>query len=111
MLGLAWATVDLERTVDEASLPFVPAERDRLLGGSVASVHIGPLGLLLEEPDTEARLAAFLARQGEGLCAVYVARTELAGAPQPRLTVTPLGRFGVLLPHQWPWGPFMITIP
>lgn len=110
VLGLCWATVDLERTISDASLPFVPAVRDRLLGGSVASVSLGPLVLLVEEPDTEGRLAAFLARSGEGLCAVYVARAEALELPTRRISPTPIGRSGSLLAHVWPWGPFMIAV-
>ena len=114
LVALCWATVDLERTIADAALPFVAASRDGLLGGTVASVHIGGLDVLVEEPDTEGRLAAFLARNGEGICAVYIERPADAGRPVSRPVSrprsTPLGRDGSLLAHEWPWGPFVVIM-
>jgi len=84
IVGIGWATVDLDRAAAElGTLLDVPADawtaasRDQLLG---AAALLGPpLGpdaggprLLLLEPDTEGRLAASLARHGERVAAVYV---------------------------------------
>jgi hypothetical protein len=103
-LGIGWATVELERAARElgASLglpadAWEPADRDQLLGARVLlGPHLGsrlgsasgpdPRGprLLLLEPDTEGRLAASLARHGEGLAAVYVSESHAErSAPAP----------------------------
>jgi hypothetical protein len=106
--AFVWATVDLERTSDTAAIPLVPGERDRILGASVGSVHIAGLELLVEEPSTEGRLAANLARFGEGIAAVYVEARTVGDMERPRQT--PLGRQGSLRPHEHPWGPFVIAL-
>jgi hypothetical protein len=78
--AIGWATVDLERAERELGealgvvLDFRPAPRDRRLG---ARTRVGrPFGaspsLVLMEPDTEGRLAAILARHGEGVALVVV---------------------------------------
>jgi hypothetical protein len=108
VLGWCWATVDLERTLAEVPLPFVAAGRDRMLGGVAVSASIGALALVAEEPDSEGRLAAFLARYGEGLCAVYVQRADKLGTS--RIRPTPIGSPGSVLAHGSPWGPFVIAI-
>ena len=110
VVGLCWATVDLDRTVADVALPFTTAQRDRHMGATAARVHIGGLTLLVEEPDTEGRQAAFLARFGEGLSAVFVARTARHDVSARRSEQTPIGRPGWLMPHEWPWGPFVIAI-
>ena len=57
-----------------ARLAFQPAPDDELLGARVLAAPL-PSGrtLLLLEPTREGRVTAFLARQGEGLAALYVA--------------------------------------
>lgn len=110
IVGFCWATVDLERTISDAAVPFAAAGRDRVLGGSAALVHLGGLDLLIEEPNTEGRLAAFLARSGEGLCAVYAERAGGTLVPMRRAVATPLGRDAALMPHEWPWGPFLVAV-
>ena len=88
IIAVGWATVELDRAQAELA-PLVPgpwtdASRDALLG---AAVRLGPEltpggpCLVLLEPDTEGRLAASLARRGEGVAAVYVAR--VADGPVP----------------------------
>jgi hypothetical protein len=74
-LGVALATVDLERAAGAlAGLRFAPAAPDEALG---ARSMVAPLAdgtrLVLLEPAREGRLAAFLARHGEGIAALYVA--------------------------------------
>jgi hypothetical protein len=74
-----WATVELDRAVQELTAsPASPTTRDlpddTLLGARCRLVTPGPGGrdLLLLEPATEGRLAASLARFGEGPVALYV---------------------------------------
>ncbi len=81
LVGIGWATVDIERAQAELGAAisddgsWVEAPRDALLGARSAvsrpGVPGGPVAVVLE-PDTEGRLAAFLARHGEGIGAVYV---------------------------------------
>jgi len=73
-VALGWATVDLERTAidlaanEPAGLLFDPAADDNILGARcrIAPGFAGDLTLVVMEPATEGRLAAFLARHGEG---------------------------------------------
>lgn len=81
--AIGWATVDLDRAAAELApllrvgAVFVDAEDCLLLG---ARCRIGPAALgpgtapfiVLLEPSTEARLAATLARHGEGWCATWM---------------------------------------
>jgi len=91
IVGVGWATVELERAaadlgalLEVAAEAWTPADRDQLLG---AAALVGPpLGpdargpqLVLLEPDTEGRLAASLARHGEGVAAVYLEQTRAEG--------------------------------
>ena len=73
----------------------------------------GPL--LLLEPRTEGRLAASLARYGEGPVAIYVAGADGPGdVGGPRVAGLlapmgdPLGGWSRLVPPINPWGPFVI---
>jgi hypothetical protein len=78
--AIGWATVDLaraERELGEAlglRLEARPHARERKLGARTWLAR--PFGdspaLLLMEPDTEGRLAAILARHGEGVAMVVV---------------------------------------
>jgi hypothetical protein len=103
--AIGWATVELDRAERELgyALGLPPAEAARWVPGTRevalgAAARIGPrLGegplLILLEPDTEGRLAATLARHGEGVAAVYVrtaAGTDLVLVPA--LTSDPGGR-------------------
>ena len=101
LVGIGWATVDLVRAERElgaalgAPLETVSAPRDPSLGATVRVARSFEPGvaLVLLEPDTEARLAALLARHAEGVVAAYVRlgrrilRLELTsgrGGPAPR---------------------------
>ncbi|HEY0444472.1 MAG TPA: hypothetical protein VGC90_09635, partial [Candidatus Limnocylindrales bacterium] len=74
-----WATVELDRA--EAALSThasrsnpvrsALAPEDELLGARCRFVRVGDSSLLLLEPSTEGRLAASLARFGEGPIALY----------------------------------------
>lgn len=108
LVAIGWATVDAERAVAElgAALGSAPDDdrawqslrRDAVLGATVVCWR-GPEGprplILVEEPDREGRLAASLARQGEGVAAIYV--VPAAGSIVPtaalgRSSVGPVGR-------------------
>lgn len=107
LLGVGWATVDLERTLANVASTVAPAaaENDELLGASGAIVTAGPMVVLILEPATEGRLAACLARHGEGLCAIYIA----AEAASVRARATALGRPGVV--RDGPrYGPYVVEV-
>jgi len=115
VVALAWATPDIARTMEQVVAPFVPAERDRSLGAIAMCVGIGPVQVVLEQPEAEAGLSAYLSRYGEGTAVLYLDRPRFmpsartTGRP-PKPVATPLGRRGWLLPHVWPWGPFVIAL-
>ena len=83
IMAIGWATVELDRAERELAgalapelgepVRWAPATRDVELGAAARrgpAVHGVPLFLL--EADTEGRLAAQVARHGEGVLAVYV---------------------------------------
>ena len=116
LAAVGWATVDLERSAAQAGGGFAPAEQDGLLG-AFAAVR-GRLVLL--EPSTEGRLAATLARHGEGPAAIYlraperdlhhaVARASRLGLRFSRPALGPLGR-SVLLLGGPAWGPHVLLL-
>lgn len=73
-----WATVDLDRTLTTLGGAADLLPEDALLGARVALVRTGddvPLAIL--EPSTEGRLAAWLARHGEGVAGQYVEVEDL----------------------------------
>ncbi len=79
VVGIGWATVEMDRAATElgtaASHGFETAEPDTLLGATARigrGRSKGPFAILLE-PFTEGRLAAFLARHGEGPAVLYLA--------------------------------------
>ncbi len=89
---LGWATVDAERLVDGQPVERLPP--DPHLGAFVWRPPTTP-GVLVLEPSTEGRLAAMLARHGEGPAALYVTldaertRTTLASAADVGFGRTP----------------------
>jgi hypothetical protein len=77
-LAAIWATVDLERTLADLTdfgVDDLPVVDDTLIGARVVLVTPPSDGELLAiaEPTTEGRLAATLARHGEGPAGRYVA--------------------------------------
>ncbi len=98
-VAIGWATVELDRAADElaqalgtTSDSFVPAADSSALGARcrVASAALpGGVALAILEPSTEGRLAATLARVGEGPVAVWsrigqdLARDDPAARPGP----------------------------
>jgi hypothetical protein len=116
IVALGWATVDLdavrERIENDAGFgAFVRAARDEHLGGR-AVIHRPdadsgePIEVLLE-PDTEGRLAASLARHGEGFAAIWFGPRPGAERDRPDGFGGPAhGPLGVarLLLGGPPWG-------
>ena len=118
LVGLGWATVELDRASDELG-PWLGAPA---AGGASADQHLGATTLLyagaglpgdwtvLLEPSTEGGTAASLARDGEGPCALYLRPAGgldrwTGEARDPR--DGPFGR-QVLLPGPFT-GPFVIV--
>lgn len=80
IVALGWATVDLDavraRIEDDAGFgAFEAAARDEHLGARTIIHRPGPASgepmEVLLEPDTEGRIAASLARHGEGFAAIW----------------------------------------
>jgi hypothetical protein len=117
LVGIGWGTVDLERTMEGlADLPFGPEVGEPLLGARARVAILGGVGLVVLEPTTEARLAAALARRGEGIVCLYVSDRPVAPAvppsasPAARSLRSALGRPGRVLPHDKPWGPYLVLV-
>jgi hypothetical protein len=97
--AVGWATVELDRgllelsqALDLAAERFVPATQSPSLGARCLLARDGlepGVAVILLEPSTEGRLAASLARRGEGPAAIWL---EVA---RPSSTVVDLQRAGV----------------
>jgi hypothetical protein len=76
LAALGWATVDADRTstaaLDDPSFSFRSMPDDEHLGARVRGSLTQRPGTLVLEPATEGRLAATLARVGEGPVALYL---------------------------------------
>jgi GNAT superfamily N-acetyltransferase len=112
------ATVDLERALTDlghAAATTSAARDDPLLGARVVVVD----RLAIAEPTTEGRLAAFLARHGEGPAGRYVAaeggldearsRAMAAGIDVSRTADGPFGR-SILIPSGTVAGPLLVVV-
>ena len=131
LAGIAWATVELDRAEMELE-PWLVAPDPALGDGDApAEPHLGATArrrrtlalpgatLLLAEPDTEGRLAASLARDGEGPVALYlrtaagleafVAAARARGVPVSARRPGPLGP-AVLLPGRGIAGPHLLVV-
>jgi len=116
IVALGWSTVDLDavrrRIESDAGFgAFDPAPRDDHLGARAAVHRPGdasgePIEVLLE-PDTEGRLAASLARHGEGFAAIWFGQPSGQDVPPPAgfgpLADGPLGPARLMLGGP-PWG-------
>lgn len=81
LLAEIWATVDLERALRELGATGEVLPDDPLLGAAVRLVRrASEPPIALAEPITEGRLAASLARFGEGPAGHYVAAASDLGA-------------------------------
>jgi GNAT superfamily N-acetyltransferase len=120
IVAIGWATVELDRAERELGSAlgaggWQAAERDAVLG---ARARLGPPlatdgpRVVLLEPDTEGRLAAFLARFGEGVGAVFVERRDgIATGPDGTSAVAgsgPLGRERLLASPAR--GPYVLLV-
>ena len=116
-VALGWATVDLDRVVADLVAAGVdrrtvePAPDDEAMGALARRVPVEDGTLLLLEPRTEGRLAAALARYGEGPVALYV-RAISADISEPDELLAPMGdplggRSRMVRPA-FPWGPFVL---
>ena len=111
------ATVDLERPAATFPSPAATLPDDDLLG-SRATTTDDPRVLLLE-PATEGRLAATLARHGEGPAALYlevdpaalaaIRDRLLALGERPRPGKGPFGP-QLLASTRHPWGPHLLLV-
>ena len=130
ILARLWATVDTERTVAGlgASAPGRAAPRrlpdDPLIGAAVTllappSGDPDAIPIAVVEPNTEGRLAATLARHGEGDAGRYVAAPAGLRAVRARaaslgirVSRTEAGPFGPsLLVLEWPvGGPHLLVV-
>ena len=133
LAGIGWATVELERAAADLTSAFAragmpepewtPAARDELLGATTWVSRTwwptwssdDPPAIVLLEPDTEGRLAATLARHGEGVGAIYVALRP--GEPPSRIDAARLGRpsagpigSGRLVLARPTWGPHVVVL-
>lgn len=114
VVAIGLATVDAERAMRESRpIKWQPAGDDALLGARAWSVRAGDTQLLLLEPATEGRVAAALARMGEGPVALYLYRDGDA-ARRPADTAEPrrwpLGTAARLISPRRPWGPFLLLV-
>lgn len=104
------ATVELERALGELGVPGParPPVADPLIGAAVIVVETADGGLTaVAEPTTEGRLAAFLARHGEGEAGRYIRspvplsearrRASEAGVALSRTADSPFGRAALVL--------------
>ena len=118
-IALGWATVDLDRAGAELAselgldvAAFLPAP-DSIVLGAVCRVAGGVLPggarLAILEPRTEGRLAAALARHGEGPLVIWAPSSD---APTRRPATVRPGPFGPerLQPGGTPRGPFLLLI-
>jgi len=113
LLGVGFATVEMGRGARDVAERFgVDPGAFRLAAdeswlGAVARVaRLGGARLVVLEPTTEGRVAAALARFGEGPVAVYVG---LPGPASGSVRRGPLGA-GSLVPGSPAWGPFTIVL-
>jgi hypothetical protein len=118
-IARGWATVDTERAVRELTgllrtgSAFESAPRSAVLGARclLAPAATAPSWIVVLEPDTEGRVAAFLARHGEGWAATWLDEAEESADPPAR----PKGGPGPLGPETLErggprWGPYRLRV-
>lgn len=112
LAALGWATVDAERLAAALGKPLGDeAHEDPALGAVGYVIASATLPLVLLEPATEGRIAAALARLGEGPVALYLdgVTVDMADDATPRGR-TGTGRAGRLIRPARPWGPFIVAL-
>jgi len=111
LVALGVATVDPERWSAEHGLPApTPGADEPSLGARSALMVGGAVTTVLLEPTTEGRLAAALARHGEGPVCVYMEGVDADGVDAMPVAPTALGRPGRLVRPDSPSGPFVIMV-
>jgi hypothetical protein len=117
LLAVGLATVDLERAAAALGGLVERLPDDALLGARAG--RVGDPRIVLLEPATEGRLAASLARVGEGPVAIYLAVADAgtrnpaaAPASRPETTVAGPGPLGpqALVRAGPPWGPHLLLV-
>lgn len=112
VVGRGWATVDLARAEvelrdGEQVDALEDAERCSWLGARCRRARVGGQWVVVLEPDTEGRLAAFLARHGEGWAVTWTTDVGEIDRVAPR--PGPLGP--EVLAHGQPRsGPFRLAV-
>jgi hypothetical protein len=108
VVAVVWATVDLDRAVAEIGLPAEALPDDKLLGAAVLLVRPpGADSIALLEPTTEGRLAATLAKSGEGPAGHYVLATD--GLSRIIARATAMG-IGMKRANEGPFGPSALVL-
>jgi hypothetical protein len=106
-LAEIWATVDLERALDGAAIDGAVTD-DPLLGARVAIVSAGDgTPTAVAEPSTEGRLAATLARHGEGLVGRYLQSPVALDAVRILAAVAGVA---ISRPAEGPFGPSVLVL-
>ncbi|HSH22186.1 MAG TPA: hypothetical protein VK992_06210 [Candidatus Caenarcaniphilales bacterium] len=115
VVGIGIASVDGERMIRElAPMRLEPAGGDEALGARAWIEDTSAPRLIVLEPTTEGRLAAALARHGEGPVALYLGIVGAVGArleaALERPTAWPVGGTARLIRPERPWGPFLLVV-
>ncbi len=120
--AVGWATVDATRLAAQLGPSrLIPVGNDDALGAAAFRRHVAGSFLVLLEPVTEGRLAAALARRGEGPVALYVeVEPEALASAEARLrelgvqlhppTGSPFSAATRLVRPKRPWGPFLLLV-
>jgi hypothetical protein len=110
-LATIWATVDLERALRDRGhdLRALTTTADPLLGARVADIPAagGRAPVAMAEPTTEGRLAATLARNGEGPAGRYLA---VAGGLGPARARAASAGIAVSRVERGPFGPSILIL-
>lgn len=108
VLAIIWVTVDTERVLAGTGATAVSLPHDPLLGASVGLVRPpdGPPIALLE-PNTEGRVAATLARIGEGPAGRYVTATDGLASVEARAAAAGIALAG---PEPGPFGSSVLVL-
>ena len=107
------ATVDLERRIAELAWPADAVDGavdDTLLGARVVVIEgDGSPAIALAEPTTEGRLAAALARHGEGQVGEYISLPAVGPLDEVRFRAREAGLL-VSSPGSGPFGPGVVVL-
>lgn len=112
LVALGWATVDAERLAASLGKPLAhEAHEDPALGAIGYGIASATLPLVLLEPAAEGRIAAALARLGEGPVALFLDGVTVGTADDATpLARTGTGRIGRLIRPPRAWGPFIVAL-